>query len=168
MGSSGDRVFAALGACDRTMGSVPAVARLGQRVGRERGELLGLHQLVDHVLEAGGVGQVEVVDGLRALVAKVAVALESRRSCHVGGGSSGCGPIAPMDRKKLSCVSMTPYTCSGRYASPVSAARSRMYATASAPPMTTGPGDLPSAPFPATPLRSKYSSRISELFARLK
>src|SRR3989442_14420598 len=114
MSRSGDRVFGVLRRCDRTVGSVPAVARLCQRVGRERGELLGLHQLVDRVLEAGGVGQVEVVDGLRALVAEGAVALESRRSRPVGGGSSGCGTIAPIDRKKLSCVSMTPYTCSGR------------------------------------------------------
>src|SRR3954468_12221146 len=48
-------------------------------------------------------------------------------------------------------MSMTASTCSGRYASPVAAHRSRMYSTVSAEPNTTASSGAPPDPFPATP-----------------
>jgi hypothetical protein len=80
---STDAALGRLSGPNRTVGSVPAVAGLEQRVGGERGELFGPHELVDHVLEASVVGEVEVVYDLGALVAEVPVALEPRRSGHV-------------------------------------------------------------------------------------
>ena len=64
---------------DRLVRVVPAVARLGQRVGTERGERLGREQLLDRGRDLGiAVGEIEVVHDLRALVAHVAVVLERR------------------------------------------------------------------------------------------
>ena len=57
------------------LGAVPAVAGLGQGVGRERREAFRRQQLRDLLLRVGVVG-VEVVDDLRPLVAEVAEVLE--------------------------------------------------------------------------------------------
>src|SRR6266542_4160981 len=83
VGSSTDGALGRLSGSDRAVGSVPAVAGLEQRVGREGGELLGPHELVDHVRKPGVVGEVEVVHDLGALVAEVSIALETRRSGHL-------------------------------------------------------------------------------------
>src|SRR3954462_11495467 len=64
---------------------VPAVARLGKRVGAEGGELLRRHQLVD-VACIGGV--IEVVSPLGALVSQPAVVLEAEWSGHGGAHPS--------------------------------------------------------------------------------
>jgi hypothetical protein len=64
------------------MRAIAAVARFGESVGGESGELLGSHQLVDDGLEASLDDEVEVVDDLGALVAEVAKALEPGRSAH--------------------------------------------------------------------------------------
>ena len=61
------------------MGACPiaAVARLGQRVGTEGGELLGLHELVDPTAVAREPGWLLVFIGLVALKAVVVAALDA-------------------------------------------------------------------------------------------
>jgi hypothetical protein len=60
---------------------IAAVARLGERVGRERRELLRREQLCDECLGVVAV-VVEVVDDLTPLVSEVAEVLEADRTAH--------------------------------------------------------------------------------------
>ena len=66
----------------RSVRVVPAVARLGQRVGREGGEASLTAMSSATFSSASGVVDVEVVDDLVPLVAEVAGVLEARRSLH--------------------------------------------------------------------------------------
>ena len=69
---------------------VAPVARLGERVGAERLELLRGDELLDRRRDASvGVQQVEVVDDLAALVAEVALVLETGRTAHEPGNLAG-------------------------------------------------------------------------------
>jgi hypothetical protein len=62
---------------------VAAVARLGERVGTERRELLRRHDVGNRLCNASvGVDEVEVVDALRSLVAEVLEVLEASGPAH--------------------------------------------------------------------------------------
>jgi hypothetical protein len=71
-----------LPASDRAVRLVTAVTSLCQRVGRERCEGLGCHQLIDDAREISVVDDVEVIHDLASLVAEVTEALESGRPTH--------------------------------------------------------------------------------------
>jgi hypothetical protein len=61
---------------------VPAVARLGERVGREHRERLGRHQVGDRGLDVRVAQEVEVVHHLASFVTHVSVVLELCRPLH--------------------------------------------------------------------------------------
>ena len=88
-----------------TIGPVAAVARLGERVGPEGGELLGGEELVDRGGHLGiGIGEIEVVHDLVALVTDVAVVLETRRPAHTFEANANRG--MRMHPPALNCVGL--------------------------------------------------------------
>ena len=82
------------------MRPIAAVAGLGERVGPERLELLRRDQLIDRGGNALVVEEFEVVHDLAALVAEVALVLETGRTGH-GSENLPAAPEPPGDRPAI-------------------------------------------------------------------